>query len=462
MTRVAFRTNKFPARPNRSSDGEPSSASRFPIDTCGLSCVIAANFSTIGESPHNSKSPVIQISRRGLVFLGTLLLLPWVVVVFLVISPRWTAPQPIPAAPVFAYDEYIQKARPGPWGELQYSRILIEPPDEFVIADAEQKEPVRWFFPGYTLETLAALWQTAGLSAEQMAQLHPREIAPGVLAVEPSADPVLGLSRESRTAIYSVLSAFTENPAQNEPFRFRADSAEEWFENSSLSPETLSLVKGLLYRRGTSLLFSDYAVVLPRIQSRTERQELIKTLARKATLLVKLRISPSSDLETISGYWGRGPRRKAIHSLLESLAQRPGGMTLDIAHVLPKFARAHIFTYPAFDDTVGGARDCHWTALNFFNDVPDDRFVDVQVVKQTIETDYVPAVDRPMFGDILVFSRPDGTVIHSCVFVADDIVFTKNGGSPVMPWILMNLSDVIAFYPSDPELTISVYRRKDL
>jgi hypothetical protein len=95
-------------------------------------------------------------------------------------------------------------------------------------------------------------------------------------------------------------------------------------------------------------------------------------------------------------------------------------------------------------------------------DVPDEKYTDEKVVKHTFETEYIHVVGRPTLGDIFVFSRPDGRVIHSCVYIADDIVFTKNGSSSVMPWILMNLSDVTAFYPADPPLTISAFRRRDL
>jgi hypothetical protein len=67
---------------------------------------------------------------------------------------------------------------------------------------------------------------------------------------------------------------------------------------------------------------------------------------------------------------------------------------------------------------------------------------------------------KPTFGDIIMFTKPDGSIIHSCVFIADDIVYTKNGASPNAPWILMSLSDVVAFYPSNEPLDIQYYRAK--
>lgn len=398
--------------------------------------------------------------------MGALLCLPWVVVLLLL----WRLPPAAPVAP--SAPESAPPAadtisvKPGPWGELQYSRLLIEPPDEFVGSALKDVGELRWFFRGYSPEMLTHLWRSAGLSDPQVAELerHSSVLAnPGGIQVEPPFDLVQNLTPAARGTIYAVLAAFPENGAQNEPFRFRADSADEWLADSPLSPESIALVRRLLYRRGNSILFSDLPVVMPQIPAQDERINLLKTLARKATLLVKLRVRPTSDLDTIAEYWERGPRRKSVHALLESISHRPQGTTIDIVHLLPKFARGHLFTYPNSATLEQSRnRDCHWTSLNFFNDIPDDRFMDVEFVKQTLETDYVPATGRLLLGDVLAFATPNGEVIHSCVFIAGDIVFTKNGGAESAPWILMNLADVIAFYPADPPLTVRVYRRKDI
>src|SRR5665213_158410 len=39
---------------------------------------------------------------------------------------------------------------PGPWGNLEYARISLEPPDAFIPADANFFGPTHWFFEGYT------------------------------------------------------------------------------------------------------------------------------------------------------------------------------------------------------------------------------------------------------------------------------------------------------------------------
>jgi hypothetical protein len=55
----------------------------------------------------------------------------------------------------------------------------------------------------------------------------------------------------------------------------------------------------------------------------------------------------------------------------------------------------------------------------------------------------------------------DGNAIHSVVYLADDIVFTKNGNNYAQPWMLMRLKDVLSDYSgANPARTI-VYRSKN-
>ena len=42
--------------------------------------------------------------------------------------------------------------------------------------------------------------------------------------------------------------------------------------------------------------------------------------------------------------------------------------------------------------------------------------------------------------------KSNGNAYHSCVYLADDIVYTKNGRSRLSPWVLMKLEDVRELY----------------
>jgi hypothetical protein len=178
-------------------------------------------------------------------------------------------------------------------------------------------------------------------------------------------------------------------------------------------------------------------------------------------MLVKLRINAGSDIDALDDYWSRGQRAKDIKPLLQSLVRDGSSSSIDIIHLLPRVPRSLLYTYPS--PTEPGSRtylDCHWTVLNFFNSRPDDRYKDLEAVTVAFLNNYYPVSGKPTFGDIIMFAKPDGSIIHSCVFIADDIVYTKNGASPNAPWILMSLGDVIAFYPSNEDLDLQYYRAK--
>lgn len=418
--------------------------------------------------PDSHRSTII-LSRRGLLGLVVLLLAPWGAFLW---QKRTAEPsaQPTPAVPAPAVvssgeaPSSSRPAQPGPWGDLLLTRIEIEPPESLLPPPGAARKPIVWTFPGHTRDDLLAWWRTVALTPAQQAELADParwEILPDLIRVRPSDELVLGLAPEIRARIYATLSDYPENPEQNDPFRFRADAADEWFAHSNLRPETIALVKPLLYRRGTSLLFSDLSLILPRLPSQLERTQLIKTLARKSTLMVKLRIRADSDIDALDRYWSRGQRGRDVKPLMQSLVRRDGTTTIDIIHLLPRLPRSLLYTYPLTADKGRGTfLDCHWTTLNFFNTQPDPRLEDIDVATATFNQDYYPLSGRPTFGDVVMLTKRDNSVMHSCIYIADNIVFTKNGSSPNAPWILMELSDVIAFYPTDDPLDVQYYRSK--
>jgi hypothetical protein len=159
-------------------------------------------------------------------------------------------------------------------------------------------------------------------------------------------------------------------------------------------------------------------------------------------------------------YWSSGRRRKDVQPLLQSLARHPGGMPIDVVHLLPRFARGLLYTYPDPDSPAENAADCHWTSMNFFKDPPEARFGDIAYLRDILMKTYTPVRGAPTMGDLLMLTRADGEVIHSCTYVGDDIVFTKSGQSAAVPWTLTTIQDLQAFYPEEPPLQVRVFRLK--
>jgi hypothetical protein len=345
---------------------------------------------------------------------------------------------------------------------MEYSRIVIEPPDDFIPLNYVAP-PTRWNFPGFTPARLEPLWREAGLDDVQRQALQDPailEITPEGVALRPGDELVRGLSAETRARLYNILARLPGNPLQAEPFRFRAEIADEWFKDCNLPEPIVAAVKRLCYRRGTALAFSDVSLVLPQVSSAADRARLLKTLARKSTLLLKVRLGPGSDIAAIAEYWSSGRRRKDVQPLLQSLARHPGGMPIDVVHLLPRFARGLLYTYPDPDSPAENAADCHWTSMNFFKDPPEARFGDIAYLRDILMKTYTPVRGAPTMGDLLMLTRADGEVIHSCTYVGDDIVFTKSGQSAAVPWTLTTIQDLQAFYPEEPPLQVRVFRLK--
>lgn len=414
-----------------------------------------------------TSSKPLHVSRAAIALIAALTLLPWAVLYFLLGRPAApTAPTPRAAEKSAATTpEGAIALAPGPWGELFYTRVVIEPPDSLIPSTELRLAPRPvWFFGGVSPAEFARWWESVPLRPDERAALASPvfwEVGADGIRVRPSPDLVLGLSLEARTRIYAQLSHFAENPSQATPFRFRADSVDEWLRDGGLSAETLALVKPLVYRRGPSLLFSDIEIVLARIPSQVERVRLVKSLARRTTLMVQLHIHPDTDVDALEAYWGRGQRSRDIGPLLRSLQRRDRTVAIDLIHLLPRAPRQLLYTYPLPDATGQFPfLDCHWTSINFFSLQPEQKSTDHVAVAATIDRDYYLVTGKPTLGDIIMFARPDNTIIHSCIYLADDLVFTKNGGQSVSPWILMTLADVKAFYPSEEPIELQYYRAK--
>ncbi len=147
------------------------------------------------------------------------------------------------------------------------------------------------------------------------------------------------------------------------------------------------------------------------------------------------------------------------------MSRVPGGAVMNVSYFLPPVPRLLIYTYPdPAAKTTPRPPDCFWTGMNFFSDVPDNRFFDSSEIKATLRRDYTKVPTANAFGDIITLneslnSSNEIKVLHMCVHIANDIVFTKNGAEMMQPWVLMRLNDMMLQYPSERPIKTYVYRR---
>jgi hypothetical protein len=66
-----------------------------------------------------------------------------------------------------------------------------------------------------------------------------------------------------------------------------------------------------------------------------------------------------------------------------------------------------------------------------------------------------------MCGDILLLMNDKNEIKHSAVYLADDLVFTKNGNNYRQPWMIMHIPDLLATYPNSPPMRRIYMRTKE-
>ena len=339
------------------------------------------------------------------------------------------------------------QGRRGPWGLIEYSRIAISMPIEYAPGDPDL-EPTRWWFAGATRERVMSVLADAGLTAEQIRSIEQAGWvdSPEGVVVSPPDKVILEMSPQTRGRVYAALALNERNGSQATPEFVYPEYVDERFESSGLSDATTALIRRLLYPRKSWLLFSDANVVMATLQTPVERQHFNQTVHRRLTMMAQLIIDRGSDLDAMVAYWDFKGRSKGLRSLFESVSRIPGGGELDISHVLTPFARQHLYAFPdPSDNPEVLRRDCGWTALNFFNDEPDDHLSHPEYAAQVLQRDY-ERVGEPRFGDVVALVDDHEESVHLATYLADNLTFTKNGHNRTQPWMLMKLPELVEQY----------------
>lgn len=359
----------------------------------------------------------------------------------------------------------VERCKPGPWGELEYFTAYLEAPMATIRAvEVAGMEPV-WTFPNSTDAEIETLLKSAKLPEAIATELLDRarwKRQGSTTLILPTRETLAGLPEAARATIYAALARWPENEHHHEPFTISGGDVRTWLSGTELREEILTTIEKTAYRRGRHLVFSDVQLVHSLAQSDAERYQISKALSRTATLMVKMLLKPDADVSKLVEYWSTQNKRKDIAPFLESMALTPGVDQVDIIHLLPPTARKLLNSYPNITQIRGGMLpDCHWTSLNFLNDDTVERLVDTALASAYTTENFERIATPYRFGDVLFFvDAQNGSALHSCVYIADDIVFTKNGRSLVSPWVLMKLTDVFGIYELSNKIAVQGWRRK--
>lgn len=355
---------------------------------------------------------------------------------------------------------------PGAWGRVETVPILLSPPREFAAYFQKELEHLDWHFPEMTQAQVGNLLAQLGFDAQVTSELMANarwNVATNSCEIFVRPEGVADMPREPKERLYDWLSLHDINVSHANAFRYCGELLDDWFRDTELNDATVDLLRSFSYRRGPYWVFADLPLLAQRVKGE-ELTQALKVLSRESTFLLKLHVDSSDSISDLSDYWGFGKRNKDIRPLLESLRFIPGGQIIDIVHLLPPFARRLLYTYPRpRQDGLDHRRDCHWTSMNFFRETPDDQFTSLEFVSQVIQNRMTPVHRenlRP--GDVAIFFASDQQAIHSAVYVADGVLFTKNGPSLTRPWMFMHLEPLRHFYTQGRPQTVQFYRWIDL
>ena len=349
----------------------------------------------------------------------------------------------------------------GPWGIAEVTPLALRPTLDSIHPEAIRTKPMTWFFPGWSKDEARAFLEKAGCDVASASPAFRRE-ASGIW-MAPTHDWIIALPAEARSIVYAHLARDERNPTHRYPFTFRSERLDRELAASGLSAATADLVRRLIWLKGDSWMLADTDLILERCMDRSEKQRFLRLLTTHSAVSLRLSLPRSADLEAAVRYWGAGSRTPTARALLEALQDSAGRSSLDIAYLLPPLARNLLLTYPdagASDRPHAAYRNCFWTALNFFLPRPDDRFVELAAANEALDRSYKLVTDAKQFGDVLVWRDSDGQLMHMAVWMAADVVFTKNGYDALHPWTLMTISELNSRFPFRSADSPTCHRRR--
>lgn len=377
------------------------------------------------------------------------------------------APQPadsVPATPAKEHPRPVTVLPPGPWGSLEYYSIALTCPPASLAHLRTPSQQVEWCIHAANQSELEAELLSAGLSGSEITTVLKGATVlatPELMRVFPSEEAVLGMGFETRKKLYQHLGRIRENRFHRPPLYIATENLSSWFDGSGIPRPVIEDIAKLAYPtpRGIGFFFADLPFTLRRTDSLKEERLLLSGLTRRQGLVVRLRVTRETLTPDIANYWNAGYKNKAVMPILDAVVHANDGAAIDISHLLPATPRQYLNRFPEPSDAVDGRLpDWFWTCYNFFRFTPRDVYADSPERDTLLLEEFVPGIPPLQFGDVVMLNS-GSKIIHGCIHIADDIVFTKNGADFFSPWVLMRLEDVVASQDLIGDVTLSAYRK---
>lgn len=337
---------------------------------------------------------------------------------------------------------------PGAPGAIVLEPRLLEQPPGHVGLEACGRFAFQWVFPSMNAEASIAELREGGLTVQTLAEVGVVSCLPSGCTVVPTRRFVETISPTVRQRLYAVLGRHAENPTLGQPYR-RPLRFGSWSNAPGLSTRARQLLHALSWRDDTHEWFADEPLLCEALTDPREKLRMIEVLRTRYGLSASISITPTTDFAALGRWWSRGTHAELVADRLGEALRSPT-RTLAVRDLLPPFPRARLDTFPRVGEP---AYDCFWSALRFFDPSPDQTLPGTEGFSANLSARFTEvSLSSMVFGDVMVFFDASGVPIHAMNFIANDLVFTKNGGSFRRPWVFQQLSEVRLDYSNAPSL----------
>ncbi len=354
----------------------------------------------------------------------------------------------------------------GPWGQLEVSEIPLTCPDSILRVLDIPSARTEWTFKQPSIEEIQIFLSSQRFTEKEISYLIENSdiIYDATVGIRmyPKDDLIKDMPLPLRHKLYRVLASNPRNRFHYRPLYLNTANVSEWFRNSGVPRSVQSDIARVAYptAKNRGYFLSDVSYLLRQAENSQDEQILLKALMRKPTLIVHLKLDADSDLEALSDYWGAGFKNKDIIPLMDSVVETKQIHRIDIAHLLPPTARRNLLAFPSYTEGASGRYpDWFWTCYNFFRFTPTDVYADSENLESLIARDFSLALSPFQFGDMLLL-RDEGKPIHGCIYIADDIVYTKNSPDIYSPWILMRIDELLAYHDMSGNAEVTIHRKR--
>ena len=325
-------------------------------------------------------------------------------------------------------------------GAVRVEDLLVEthivPVPEADLAARLPGPTTRWTLPGYSRAHAAALLSevrgaAAALSCDGAG-----------CAAEPAPDALAALTRAARSSLYPVLAGFAGNPQADSVYRLPERGP--FSAVPELPAAARPLVDALTWHRNGVPAFSDGALVCARLGSATACRDFLRAMLSPTSAAVMVRVTEPGAIDRFVATLPAGDRDGARSQLHDARLAGVTRVPLDL--FVSGWARSRLDTFPAAGEAWANPL---WTALRFVNRARDanDPVPTPEAFDARLAEGFTRVAAGPQLGDVLVLRDGTRRAVHAASWLAGEYLYEKRGATPIDPWRIAHLTEVMAAHP---------------